>query len=370
MRIFFESEDTEKDKEARFVIGILPDLMQPILEDHENGNWETLYFALQLFTKLCKTVPSLALGPQCATIWVAIQESLFFPHAWVKTCATNLVGMWMADLAKTHATSGYSALPLVGSSGLALDKEAMIKLIRASLRCLRTPGVMEELAMQSVRNLVFLGRCVAQNGLELQKAGTEDVESDDEEEADSEAEGETETEKEVKDNAPVRSAIGYIFKQISSLLRREVISTRPEALIPKTATIALLAALVRHVEAEHIELSIGVILLPLQHMTDSSIPAPRSRDETFQNTYKAIVANCHEVLDSLQKKLGASEFIAHMAKVQENIRQRREGRRVKRRIEAVQEPERYEKDKRRRNDRKKEKRKEKGLEHRGKRRGW
>lgn len=370
MRIFFESEDTEKDKEARFVVGILPDLMQPILEDHENGNWETLYFALQLFTKLCKTVPSLALGPQCATIWAAIQESLFFPHAWVKTCATNLVGMWMADLAKTHATEGYSALPLVGSSGLALDKEAMIKLLRASLRCLRTPGVMEELAMQSVRNLVFLGRCVAQNGLELQKAGAEDVESDDEDEdADSEAEDEAKTEKETKD-APVRSAIGYIFKQISSLLRREVISTRPEALIPKTATIALLAALVRHLEADQIEPSISVILLPLQHMTDSSIPAPRSRDETFQNTYKSLVANCHEVLDSLQKKLGASEFITHMAKVQENIRERREGRRVKRRIEAVQEPERYEKDKRRRNDRKKEKRKEKGLEHRGKRRGW
>ncbi|KAJ5949202.1 hypothetical protein N7454_000786 [Penicillium verhagenii] len=370
MRIFFESEDTEKDKEARFVIGILPDLMQPILQDQEDGNWETLYFALQLFTKLCKTVPSLALSPQCVTIWAAIQESLFFPHAWVKTCATNLVGMWMADLAKTHATEGYSAIPLVGSTGLALDKEAMIKLLRASLRSLRTPGVLEELAMQSVRNVVFLGRCVAQNGLELEKAGGEDVESDDEDEnAESEVDGEAETEKEIKD-VPVRSAIGYVFKQISTLLRREVISTRPEALIPKTAAIALLASLVRHVEAEQIEPSIGVILLPLQHMTDPSIPAPRSRDETFQNTYKGLISNCHEVLDTLQKKLGASEFIAYMAKVQENIKQRREGRRVKRRIEAVQEPERYEKDKRRRNDRKKEKRKEKGLEHRGKRRGW
>jgi U3 small nucleolar RNA-associated protein 20 len=194
MRIYFEAEETEKDKQARFVIGILPELMQPVLEDHENGNWEALYFALQLFTKLTKTVPSLALSPDCAKIWAAIQESLFFPHVWVKTCAANLIGMWMADLAKTNAAEGYASIPLVGSSGLALDKPAMLQLLRAGLRSLRTPGITEDLAMQSVRNLVFLGRCSSQNGLELPKLGGDDVDSEDEDEdevAGSEAEGET-----------------------------------------------------------------------------------------------------------------------------------------------------------------------------------
>jgi hypothetical protein len=33
-----------------------------------------------------------------------------------------------------------------------------------------------------------------------------------------------------------------------------------------------------------------VILIPLQHLTDPSIPAPRSSDETFQNTYKSLVS--------------------------------------------------------------------------------
>lgn len=371
MRIYFEVEETEKDKQARFVVGILPELMQPVVQDHEDGNWETLYFALQLFTKLCKTVPSLALSPKCSTIWVAVQESLFFPHAWVKTCASNLVGMWLADVAKTHAATGYSSIPLTGSSGLVLDKEAMLQLLRASLRCLRTPGITEELAMQSVRNLVFLGRCCAQNGLELQKTSAEDVESDsedehEEEEADDKVNGEDTT----NGAEPVKSAIRYIFSQISSLLRREVLSTRPEALVPKTASIALLAALVRHLDVDQIQPSLPTILLPLQHMTDSSIPAPRSSDETFQNTYKALVSNCHEVLDLLQKKLGSTEYIAQMAKVQESIKERREGRRVKRRIEAVTDPERYERDKKRKNERKRDKRREKGLEHRGKRRGW
>lgn len=374
MRVYFEVEETQKDKEASFVVSILPDLMQPILQDHENGSWETLYFALQLFTKLCKTVPTLALSPQCTSIWNAVQESLFFPHAWVKTCASNLAGSWLADIAKTHAAAGYSSIPLTGSSGLVLDKDDMIKLLRASLRCLRTPGVTEELAMQSVRNLVFLGRCCAQNGLELQKAGAEDVDSDDDDSDEDEGEEEDDDQDEKvggeKSIESVKTAIHYIFQQISTLLRREVLSTRPGALVPKTASIALLAALVRHLDVENIHPSLAVILLPLQHLTDSSIPAPRSSDEIFRETYKALVSNCHEVLDSLQKKLGPTEFIAQMTKVQEKIKERREGRRVKRRIEAVADPERHERDKRRRNDRKKDKRREKGLEHRGKRRGW
>ncbi|KAJ5298868.1 uncharacterized protein N7443_006988 [Penicillium atrosanguineum] len=370
MRIYFETEETQKDKEARFVVGILPGLMQPILDDHENGNWETLYFALQLFSKLGKTVSTLALSPDCASIWTAVQEALFFPHTWVKTCASNLIGIWLADVAKTHSVSGYSKMPLASSSGLVLDKEAMIKLLRASTRSLRTPGISEELAMQSVRNLVFLGRCCAQNGLEFHKANEEDVESDAEDDEDddgSEVDGE-ETAKSII--VPNKSAIHYIFRQISSLLRREIISTRPGVLIPKTASIALLAALIHHLSAEQIQASLSSILLPLQHLTDSSIPAPRSPDETFQNTYKSFVSNCHEVLDSLQKKLGTTEYIAQMSKVQEAIKERREGRRVKRRIEAVADPERHERDKKRRNDRKRVKRHEKGLEHRGKRRGW
>ncbi|KAJ5160800.1 uncharacterized protein N7482_007804 [Penicillium canariense] len=370
MRIYFEAEETEKDKEGRFVIRILPSLMLSVLEDQEDGNWETLYFALQLFTKLCKTNPSLGLSPDCASIWAAIQESLFFPHAWVKTCAANLVGIWLADVAKTHSAAGYSEIPLAGSSGLVLDKDAMLKLLRASLRSLRTPGISEELAMQSVRNLVFLGRCCAQNGLEFQKTAIEDAESEaeeDDEDAGSDLDGE---DTKTNGSGSKQSAIRYIFSQVSSLLRREVISTRPNVLIPKTASVALLAALIRHLDVKQISPSLPFILLPLQHLTDPSIPGPRSTDETFQNTYKALVSNCHEVLDSLQKKFGTTEYIAEMIKVQEQIKERREGRRAKRRIEAVADPERFEHDKRRKNERKRVKRHEKGLEHRGKRRGW
>jgi U3 small nucleolar RNA-associated protein 20 len=274
--------------------------------------------------------------------------------------------MWLADLAKHNAAKGYSSIPLAGSVGLALDKDAMLQLIRASVRCLRTPGVSEELAMQTVRNIIFLSRCCAQNGLEFFDARGNDSEPDESEDEDDIGE--------IKANgdsgSSTKLAIRYIFKQASTILRREVISARAESLVPKTASIGLIAALCRHLEADQILPSLPVILLPLQHLTDASIPAPRSSDEGFQNTYKALISNCHEVLDLLQKKLGTTEYITQMGIVQDAIKERREGRRVKRRIEAVTDPEKHGRDKARKNDRKREKRKENGTEFRGKRRGW
>lgn len=214
--------------------------------------------------------------------------------------------------------------------------------------------------MQSVRNTIFLGRCSAQNGLEFSAA--KDVEMDDSDDEDEQMNGET--------DKSTKSAIRYIFNQVSSILRRETLTTRAGSLTPKTASIGLLAALTRHLPAEQIMPSLPVILLPLQHMTDSSIPAPRASDEGFQNAYKALVANCHEVLDLIQKKLGTTEYVTQMAQVQDTIKERREERRAKRRIEAVTEPEKYGREKMKKNERKREKRQERGMEHRGKRRGW
>ncbi|KAF9888064.1 U3 snoRNP protein [Aspergillus nanangensis] len=365
MRIYFEADDTEKEKEARFVMEVLPTIMQPVLDDEETDNWQTLYFALQLFAKLSKAIPAVALSNDCAQIWTSVRESLFYHHAWNKTCAANLIGTWLADLAKTNAADGYASLPLAGSSGLALDRDGMLQLIRASLRCLRTPAVSEELAMQSVRNIIFLGRCCAQNGLEFTGVGSKDSELD---EDDIDEENDEDNDEQQPDSN--KSALRYIFEQASSVLRRELINTRAVALVPKSASIGLLAALCRHLEAEQIHESLSAILIPLHHFTDPSIPPPRSSDVAFRESYKTLVANCHEVLELIQKKLGTSEYVNEMARVQEIVKQRREGRRVKRRIEAVADPEKFEREKRRRNDRKRDKRKERGMEHRGKRRGW
>ncbi|KAK2790744.1 U3 snoRNP protein [Onygenales sp. PD_10] len=365
IRIFFESDRNNKEGEVRFVTGLLPRIISPIVEDREGDGWDILYHSLQLFTKLCQVIPTIALSEGCAAIWSQICESLFYPHAWVKSCAANLVGIWLADEAKTNAADGYTPVPLISSSGLKLEGSTMLDITRASLLCLKSITLSEDLATQSVRNLVFLGRCFSQNSLEFTKKKAEELADDVSE--DSEEENAVAA---VASATKSKPAIEYIFERSTAILRREPRTTRADSLIAKTACMKLLAALCTHLEISQITPSLQTILLPLLHLTDPSIPAPRSLDEQFQVTYKSLVSSSQEILDLLQKKLGTTDFVTQMAVARESVKTRREGRRVKRRIEAVADPEKFGRQKKRKNDRKREKRKEGGLEYRDRRRGW
>ncbi|PGH05011.1 hypothetical protein AJ79_06897 [Helicocarpus griseus UAMH5409] len=367
IRIFFESERTNKDGEVRFVTNLLPRIIAPAVENSEESEWEVLYHSLQLFVKLCQLFPAIALSEDCAEIWPHVCESLFFPHAWIKSCAASLVGIWFADEAKGNAAAGYGSVPLNSASGLKLEGSAMLDITRASLLCLKSASLTEDLATQTIRNLVFLGRCFGQNSLEFPKKKTGELADDVSEDSDVENNMDTAPVKPTKQNKP---AIEYIFERTAAILRREPRTTRAESLIGKTACMKLLAALCTHLDIAQINPSLQTILLPLLHLTDPSIPAPRSLDEQFQITYKSLVSSSQEILDLLQKKLGTTDFVAQMTVARESVKSRREGRRVKRRIEAVADPERFGREKKRKNDRKREKRKERGAEFQDRRRGW
>lgn len=367
MRIFFDADCTKKEAQAQFVTDILPHIVHPIARGDQNDEWEVLYYALQLFIKISKLFPAIGLSQDQASLWTDICECLFFPHAWVKTCAANLVEIWLADLAKTNASAGYSEVPLVSSSGLKMDKDAMLLLIRASFRCLKTPGVSEDLAGQTVRNIVFLGRCFAQNEIEFSRRDTKQiVEEEDSGDESDDGNGDKPSRSEFK----TKTALHFTFEQASGVLRRETVTTRAEFLVPKTASMRLLAALLNHLDAAQITPSLQTIILPLHHLTDPSIPPPRSSDEAYLTAYNALVSNSQEILDLLQKKFGTTEYVAQMTIAKEKIKERREGRRTKRRIEAVADPEKFGRDKKRKNEKKREKRKEKSSGFRDQRRGW
>ncbi|KAN0068208.1 hypothetical protein V8E54_013778 [Elaphomyces granulatus] len=369
VRIFYEADRPESEKEGRYLIELLPRLMNLILADRESEQWQVLYFSLQIFMRLCKKSPSIALSEDYGALWSIVRQSLAYPHLWIKTCAANLIGIRLADLAKSSASSGYGSVPLVGQYGLRLGEEAMLQLAGASLRCLQVPGVSEDLAMQSVRNIIFLCRCFAENGLGFTETADDEIGD----QGLSNSGSDVEEEGGLTIDSPSRGstpAIRFVFKHISNILRRETLTTKSDALIPKTASISLLAAMCRHLEAPHITPSLPILLLPLQHLTDPSIPPPHSSDVTFQDRFKTLVANGQEVLELLQSKLGTTTYVSQMAQAQEDIRKRREGRRIKRRIEAVADPEKSGREKKKRNERKHVKRKERGLEYRGQRRGW
>ena len=340
-----------------------------LAEDDSTADWELVYVTLQMALKLCQVFPTSMFKTNSAPLWSSIRQCLHFPHAWVKSSASKLLGLYFADFARTNADEESPGLPLQGSGGLRLAEDEMIQIIQASLGSLKVPGVGEDLANQCVRNLLFLGRFLGSNRTTWRQCsqGNSTQQSDTDENADSlDEDGSNISDRSRK----TKSALQHIFERLSAILRREPLTTKAPSLIPKTAALQLFAALCNHLPITVLSESMETILLPLHNLTDPSIAAPYSPDEAFRTAYKALVSTSQEIMALLQKKLGTTDYVVQLSKVRGGVKERREERRVKRRLEAVAEPEKVERYKKRKGEKKKDKRKEKSLDHRSRRLGY
>lgn len=362
---YLDINGAQGEKEVPALQAGLAQIIKSSVKAPLEADWELLYFALQTFAKICQLFSASTFAASIAPLWASVRQCLFFPHAWVKLSAAKLLGTYFADFARSNVGNEALLLPLKGSGGLWLSEQEIIEVMRASLGMLRVPGVSEQLASQSVRNLVFLGKIVAQTSMPWpqrdQQPEAETIED---------TIGLEEEEEEELFTSTTKPALGYLIQRASSLLRRGPLTTHSSSLIPLHACLTLLGALANNVPLSTLNPHIPTLLLPLHNLTDPAIPTPFSTDTAFTDGYNRLVSNSQELMALLQKKLGTTEYVTILQKVREGVKDRREGRRVKRRIGAVAEPEKEGERKRRKGVRKKERRKERGGEERGRRRGW
>jgi len=384
--LYFEAVET-KPKQLEFLLDQLQITLETCIERRDDEDWELTYYSLTVFSKLCKLWPDSTLTSNRRAMWDAIRSCVAYPHAWVKLTSAKLIGAFFADLSSANVESGLAPIPLESSRGLQLSEEAMIKLTNAFLKILTTPNVSEELCIQSVRNLAFLARCLAANGAmwNWQKV-------DDDDDAGCEAEGDHQPNNmegngdaadeewggfspppeapKNKTTPSTPTAIHRLITRLSGLIRRETKIMKLSSLYSKSAVMTLLETLMNKLPILTLESSLLHLLTTLSTLTDPSTTIPRSTDSVFNDTYHTIIDKAQEVMNTLQKRMGTQEYLKVMGDVQKGVKQRREERRQKRKIEAVAMPEKFAKEKRRRNAVKKTRRKEKNAEYRGKRRGW
>jgi U3 small nucleolar RNA-associated protein 20 len=383
--LYFEVAEA-KPKDLTFVMDRLQATVEECLQRRDEDDWELLYYSLTVFSKLCKTASDVTLSAERADLWTGIESCVSYPHGWVKLTAAKLVGTFFAHLASANAESGLDALPLQGSNGLKMTEEIMIRLTNAFVKNLSIPGVTEELCTQSVRNLAFLARCLAVNGAKwdwykvddddevedgatekLQTAANGDAPSSDEEWGGFSPPPET-RERKSKPEAP--TAIHRLMTRLSGLIRRETKIMKLSSLWPKSAVMTLLETLTSKLPTDAVTSSLPHLLTTLSTLVDPATTIPRSTDSAFNDTYKGLLDKAREVMDTLQKRLGTSQYLAFMEDVQKGVRQRREDRRTKRKVEAITMPEKYGKEKKRRHDVARQRKKEKSAASRGQRRGW
>jgi len=364
-------------KEVEYVQKAVVEILDQEADDFATEEWQLVYYALHTFSAVCKNRPDVAFGKKSHVIWDKVQRHLSFPQSWVKQEAAQLIGSYVADFAGSNAAS-LSTLPLKGSHGLKLDGSGMCNLAARNLRLLRE-GVSEELAAQAVRNLAFLGRSFAANGIEWHRSDNSAITEADKQ---SEDEAESDVDNFMEDPGEAKqtlTATQHLFHVLAGIIRRELrkpsdpsqaLYRRADVLHPKTAALQLTVALCTTLPTETLRPSLDTILLPLIHLTDKNITAPTSQDTSFTESYDSLVNNATELMDLLQNKLGTTVYIQVLQRVKKRVQDRRDERRVKRKIQAVSMPERAEKIKKRKREAEKAKRREEGAIARGKRRGW
>jgi len=324
-------------------------------EDSE-CDWDQIFAALQLCSILVQKFPETMFSSSTSPLWTATRRCLSYPHAWVKESSAKLIGAYFADFARNNIETNFKGLPLRGSGGLKLKGDDISELIRRSANMFRTPGLTAELGQEIVKNLVFLGTVAGINDVSLKSRQVDD-EDDEDDVADDEAEGR-------------KSALQYLFGRLSFILRRETSPPRAPALIPKTSALILIEKLTEKLPTPTLSPCLKTILLPLHNLTDPSIPTPYSTDDLFKTNYEALRSSSEGLMETLKRKVGTKDYSEALLRIREGVKERRQARSGKRKIEAVSMPERFGEQKRKKTERKKERRKEKGVEHGNRRREY
>ena len=362
--ILLEAESRKIQQRIPLLLAQISTTIQAANYGETTDNWEAVYYALTLAARIGEREQDALFDPSQSELWASVQDCLRYRHAWVKLAASQLIAQVVAD-----ATRNVTEIREIGSSPrrscrLLMSSLDLLDVAKLSLRALQVAGVGEELATQLVRNVVFVSRFCEQQPMRDDSEGDEDH-SEDEHKLEADVDGTHGS----RGKRQRPTLLLHVVRKVSFILRREPLNSRAPSLVPNTAALQLLAALCSHLPASSLASHLTDIIVPLHHLTDPTVTAPFSLDEDFKQGRAALTTTAQEILALLQTKVGTEPYVRALAHVREEIRARREGRRVKRRIEVVAEPERVRAEKRRKEERQKERRKEKVSEFRARRRG-
>ena len=353
---YFESnDDAQKNtKDCRLVLAKAMSILgTEEIENLDEQLVETTLGVVRLFTM---TLRAQTLSADKGGLWHDVAGCLRHPQPLVKLAAVRLINSYLVDFAKQR--SGHSRGETIqGTHGLPLGVDEVYKLTRVTLGTLNGTEVDEALAAELVQALVFLGSCLPATATVVDESGLNDEAEDQEEEEDADQK---------------RRSLDYLFWRLSHILRKEI-RPRGMAINSKVAAMEIMETVFRRASLSDTKPSLKTMLAPLQHLTDPSIPMPFTQDELFKTKLEGVKTRAQIFMDALQKKFGTTEYSKMLLEIREEVRTRRQQRASKRKIEALTQPEKYGRDKRKKFDKNKERRKVRGREQKSARqayKGW
>ncbi|KAG1762389.1 armadillo-type protein [Suillus occidentalis] len=310
--------------------------------------WQPPYQAMLAVSKLLQALPEHTLDAVKST-QDKLVPYLLFPHAWVRSAACRLLGVFFAF---------YGPTPTLESSNLTLQ---LMKDISGKLCTqLKSPNLDAPLGLQIVKNLFFIGKlfCTvpssppsAGNAKDTAEADSDDGESDDS----AEHPNTTQTSRGKRSEDP----LPWLFSKLSYQARSAHIARRNRGNASNQTTWSLaplsilrfFAAMVSHMESTELERFLTHILTPVYRITE---------DDTIRDAgMEELKVTATELLDLLQNKVGTTIFANTYNRIRQGASSIQQERRVARATKATTNPEAAAKRKLARNVGKKESRKRK-----------
>ncbi|KAG1831616.1 armadillo-type protein [Suillus variegatus] len=310
--------------------------------------WQPPYQAMLAVSKLLQTLPEHTLDA-IKTTQDKLVPYLLFPHAWVRSAACRLLGVFFAF---------YGPTPTLENSHLTL--QLMKDIAEKLCTQLKSSNLDAPLGLQIVKNLFFVGKlfCTVPSSSPSGSNTNHTAETDsDGGESDDSAEQSKPTqmsrEKSSQDPLP------WLFSKLSYQARSAHIARRNRGNAPNQTTWSLaplsilrfFAAMVSHMEATQLERFLTHILTPVYRITE---------DDTIRDAgMEELKVTATELLDLLQNKVGTTVFANTYNRIRQGASSIQQERRVARATKATTNPEAAAKRKLARNVGKKESRKRK-----------
>ncbi|KAH9925892.1 armadillo-type protein [Epithele typhae] len=277
--------------------------------------WHTPYHSLLALSRVLREQPELATGGDNVD-WPAVTTLLLFPHAWVRTASSRLLGTLFASMPAAPPPDDESLL-----SGETLEE------ISAKLSIqLRSDNLDDNLSIQIVKNLFYVGKCFAL--LEYHP----DTKAADE--ADDDSDGEDDQEDTAVEKS--RHPLSRLFSKLSYQARSSLIRRRSKARISPNwslqpaSILKWFAAMISHLDATLVERFLVHILNPVYRIVeDDTIRDPQMDD------LKGLAV---ELQDLLQLKVGTTKFSTVYSSLRQKILDVQRDRKAVRAIQTATNP--------------------------------
>ncbi|KAG1818154.1 armadillo-type protein [Suillus subaureus] len=310
--------------------------------------WQPPYQALVTVSKLLQTLPEHTLDA-VKSIQDKLVPYLLFPHAWVRSAACRLLGVFFAF---------YGPTPTLESPYLTLQ---LMKDIAGKLCTqLKSSNLDAPLGLQIVKNLFFVGKlfCTVPSSSPF-GINTNDTAETDSDGGESDGSAEQPKPTQMSRGKFSQDPLPWLFSKLSYQTRSAHIARRNRGNTSNQTTWSLaplsilrfFAAMASHMEGTQLERFLPHILTPVYRITE---------DDTIRDAgMEELKVTATELLDLLQNKVGTTIFANTYNRIRQGASSIQQERRVARATKATTNPEAAAKRKLARNVGKKESRKRK-----------